>query len=68
MGRKILKQKIIRAVGDPNQRFSEDSLRMMRAVRIASELGFMIDQITAKAILTNAQLLKKSLPSASAMS
>ena len=58
-GQKDLEAKIIRAVGDPNQRFSEDSLRMMRAVRIASELGFMIDQITAKAILTNAQLLKK---------
>ena len=58
-GQKDIEAKIIRAVGDPNQRFSEDSLRMMRAVRIASELGFMIDQITAKAILTNAQLLKK---------
>lgn len=58
-GQKDLEAKIIRAVGDPDQRFSEDSLRMMRAVRIASELGCMIDQKTANAILANARLLKK---------
>ncbi|MBI5448881.1 HD domain-containing protein [Candidatus Gottesmanbacteria bacterium] len=58
-GQKDLKEKIIRTVGDPDLRFSEDSLRMMRAVRIASELGFMIDETTSSAILTNAELLKR---------
>lgn len=38
-GQKDLKDKIIRAVGDPNERFNEDALRMMRAVRFASQLS-----------------------------
>lgn len=38
-GQKDLKDKIIRAVGDPNERFDEDALRMMRAVRFASQLS-----------------------------
>lgn len=58
-GQKDLEAKIIRAVGVADQRFSEDSLRMMRSVRIASELGFMIDEATSSAILANAALLKK---------
>ncbi|KKU87914.1 hypothetical protein A3A64_03435 [Candidatus Gottesmanbacteria bacterium RIFCSPLOWO2_01_FULL_48_11] len=58
-GQKDLEVKIIRAVGDPSQRFAEDALRMMRAVRIASELGFMIDTATASAIKSNAPLLTK---------
>ncbi len=56
-GRKDLEKKIIRAVGDPNERLNEDALRMMRAVRIASELGFMIDGITMEAIKKNAHSL-----------
>src|SRR3990172_5997422 len=42
-GQLDLKNKLIRAVGDPNERFSEDALRMMRGVRIAAELGFTIE-------------------------
>ncbi|MDD5652411.1 MAG: HD domain-containing protein [Candidatus Moranbacteria bacterium] len=38
-GQKDLKDKVIRAVGDPNERFNEDALRMMRAVRFASQLS-----------------------------
>lgn len=56
-GQSDLTNKIIRAVGDPNERFSEDALRMMRAVRIASQLGFTIDQKTAQAIQTNCPLI-----------
>ena len=53
-GQKDLKDKLVRAVGDPNERFSEDALRMMRAIRIASELGFTIEENTCQAIKINA--------------
>lgn len=46
-----LSKKIIRAVGKPNERFEEDALRMMRAVRFACELGFEIEPKTRKAIM-----------------
>lgn len=58
-GQKDIKNKLIRAVGNPNERFSEDALRMMRAVRIASELGFTIQDSTLKAIKANATLINK---------
>lgn len=58
-GQKDLNNKLIRAVGDPNERFSEDALRMMRAIRIASELGFIIEDKTFEAIKTNATLINK---------
>lgn len=58
-GQKDLKEKVIRAVGDPNQRFSEDALRMLRAVRIAAELGFSIEENTLKAIQENVKLINK---------
>ena len=54
-----LKDKIIRTVGNPDDRFKEDALRMMRAIRQASELGFMIDPMTLAAIKKNAVLLKE---------
>jgi len=56
-GQKDIEKKLIRAVGDPNLRFVEDALRMMRAVRIASELGCMIDEATLQAIGKNVKLL-----------
>lgn len=49
-GQEDLEKKIIRAVGDPNQRFSEDALRMLRAVRFSSELNFRIEKETFEAI------------------
>jgi tRNA nucleotidyltransferase (CCA-adding enzyme) len=58
-GRKDIEAKLIRAVGDPNERFSEDALRMMRAVRIAGELNFTIEENTFEAIKKNAPLINK---------
>jgi len=49
----------IRAVGDPQERFHEDALRMMRAVRFASQLDFSIVDETLAAITAHAQLLTK---------
>lgn len=49
---------IIRAIGDPNVRFAEDALRMLRAVRFAAQLGFEIEAKTLEAIRDNARLLK----------
>lgn len=52
-GRIDLKNKIIRTVGNPNERFNEDALRLMRAVRFAVQLGFNIEEKTAEAIKKN---------------
>jgi len=49
-GRDDLKKKIIRTVGDPGERFNEDALRLMRAVRFAVELDFDIELATRRAI------------------
>jgi len=54
-----LEKKLIRTVGDPNKRFSEDALRLLRAVRFSVATGFKIEKETAKAISKNAHLLKK---------
>ncbi|KKT45606.1 MAG: tRNA adenylyl-/cytidylyl-transferase, partial [Candidatus Gottesmanbacteria bacterium GW2011_GWA2_44_17] len=56
-GKKDIENKIIRAVGNPKERFAEDALRMMRAVRLAAELGFTIDEATLLGIKANAGLL-----------
>ena len=50
-GQEDLKNKLIRAVGDPEERFEEDALRMMRAVRFSAELGFEIEGQTKAAII-----------------
>ena len=57
-GQKDLKNKIIRAVGVAQDRFSEDALRMMRAIRFATTLDFTVEEKTAVAIKKNAPLLK----------
>lgn len=57
-GQEDLRKKIIRTVGDPKERFSEDALRMMRAVRLAAELDFSIEEETQKAIQREAMLLR----------
>ncbi|WP_155285843.1 CCA tRNA nucleotidyltransferase [Lacticaseibacillus zhaodongensis] len=49
---------LLRAVGDPQARFHEDALRMMRGVRFESQLGFSLEQKTATALAANAPLLK----------
>jgi len=57
-GQKDLKEKIIKAVGKPEDRFSEDALRMLRAVRLAIELDFKIEPKTLKAIQKNSVWLQ----------
>ncbi|PRY83242.1 CCA tRNA nucleotidyltransferase [Alkalibacterium olivapovliticus] len=57
-GERDLKEQIIRAVGKPEERFHEDALRMMRAVRFASQLGFQLEADTFYAIVVNAHLLQ----------
>jgi len=49
-GKKDLEAKLIKTVGDPQERFSEDALRLLRAIRFATELNFEIEQNTWKAI------------------
>lgn len=57
-GQKDIKDKIIRAVGDPKKRFKEDALRLLRAIRIASEYGFIIEKNTWEEIQKDAPLIK----------
>ena len=54
-GQEDLKSKVLRAVGSVEDRFSEDYLRMLRAVRFAAQLGFSIEQATEKAVVLHAK-------------
>ncbi len=56
-GLKDLKGKVIRAIGDANQRFSEDSLRLLRAIYFQAKLGFEIEENTLNSMKENAHLL-----------
>lgn len=56
-GKQDLEKGIIRAIGNPQERFSEDRLRMLRAIRFAARFGFEIEESTQKAIAENAQNL-----------
>jgi len=56
-GREDLRKGVIRTIGDPNERFFEDRLRMIRAVRFASRFGFYIEQETQQGIIDNAPTL-----------
>jgi len=53
-----INNKIIRCVGDPKQRFDEDALRMLRAIRFSAKLNFPIDELTRNAICEKAELIK----------
>ncbi|MEP7167208.1 MAG: HD domain-containing protein [Candidatus Woesebacteria bacterium] len=53
-GQKDLEAKLIRTVGNANERFGEDALRMLRAIRFAVQLGFIIEKETGDAISKNA--------------
>lgn len=57
-GQNDLKNKIIRCVGDPDRRFNEDALRILRALRFASALDFEIEEKTAQSLLKNCALLE----------
>ena len=52
-GKKDIESGLIKTVGDPIKRFSEDSLRMLRAIRFSCQLGFKIESVTFKAIQKN---------------
>ena len=53
-----IENNIIRAVGDPDKRFTEDALRIMRAVRFSSVCGFQIEENTKNAMFRHKELLK----------
>src|SRR5437660_4783942 len=58
-GKDDLKAKLIRAIGDPVARFSEDRLRILRAVRFATVLDYKIDNRTWEALLANAETINE---------
>ena len=57
-GQRDLEARVVRAVGEPRERFAEDALRMIRAVRFATRLGFVLDARTADAIRDSASLAR----------
>ncbi len=58
-GEQDLANHSIKAVGNPTERFQEDALRMIRAIRLGAQLGFTIEQETLKAIQDNAGLIER---------
>lgn len=56
-GREDVKNGVIRAVGEPDERFKEDALRILRALRFASRYGWRLDERTAEAVHDNKRLL-----------
>ena len=58
-GQKDIKQKIIRTIGDPDRRFDEDKLRMLRAIKFASRFKFKIEQETWNAIQEHSKEINK---------
>ncbi|HWK24713.1 MAG TPA: CCA tRNA nucleotidyltransferase [Ureibacillus sp.] len=56
-GKEDIDNRIIRAVGDPNIRFREDALRMLRAIRFSAQLGFSIEEKTLNAIQVDSDLI-----------
>lgn len=57
-GRSDIEAEVIQSVGDPDKRFSEDALRMLRAVRFSAQLGFSINENTFRAISRNCRLIE----------
>lgn len=58
-GQKDIEQKKIRTVGNPDERFLEDALRLMRAVRIATQIAFNLEKETLESIKKNSSLINK---------
>jgi poly(A) polymerase len=58
-GMEDLRAGLVRAIGDPEERFREDALRLLRAVRFTTRFGFNLDPATATAIKARAKLLPK---------
>jgi poly(A) polymerase len=61
-GQEDLKKRVLRAIGDPDHRFEEDHLRMLRAVRFAARFDLSIDPSTENAIARHAEQLKRISP------
>jgi tRNA nucleotidyltransferase/poly(A) polymerase len=61
-GLQDLKDGLIRCIGDPNDRFQEDPVRMLRAIVMASRLGFRLDEPVVKAIATHRKLMATASP------
>ncbi|MFH1488991.1 MAG: HD domain-containing protein [Pseudomonadota bacterium] len=59
-GRGDISRKLLRAVGKPDERFREDPLRLIRAVRIGHELGFGIEEETFRSLSRNGELLREA--------
>lgn len=57
-GLEDLQNRIIKTVGNPDERFKEDGLRMIRAIRFSSKLGFNIDENTLNGIYKNSYIIK----------
>jgi len=57
-GQQDIKDKLIRTVGEAGDRFSEDALRLLRAIRFSAELGFVLEDVTREALEKHAHLLK----------
>ena len=62
-GLKDLEAKLIRVIGDPDKRFAEDPVRMIRAARFAGTLGFEIESSAYESICRNKELLTQAAPS-----
>ena len=58
-GLRDIEQRIIRTIGDPEERFAEDHLRMLRAVRFAATLGFLIEPMTFAAVRRRAAMIMR---------
>lgn len=58
-GREDIKNKLVKTIGDPSERFREDPVRMLRAIRFAAELDFDLTQSVYEAICANYRLLEK---------
>lgn len=61
-GLKDLDRRVLRSIGDPNVRFREDPVRMMRAIRLACKLGLKIERGTARAIKRHYREIEKASP------
>lgn len=57
-GKEDIQNGIIRTVGDPNHRFGEDALRMLRAIRFSAQLNFQLEEKTSGAITQNASIIQ----------
>jgi poly(A) polymerase len=58
-GMEDLKNKVLRAIGNPSERFREDALRLLRAIRFKTRLGFELEVTTKEAILARAKLISR---------